>query len=565
VEAITIRLRVIISKPEYVNLSTQAEKDAWIQKNLVPWITETNSLYKLAAVSFDFVPSRDVETDGSVEQLEPQPDPDPLRERALLYPGHLVVFFRGHGGNGSSEGEYFHLEGPYHGLMAHELGHYLHLVHTFVGGRKLTDLPELIRKQVESHWRAKKALAGIGTILADGGPVAGTVHLDIVEAVGAAALDHAMDGDAVLNGGEWSVQDTPGALHELPPDFAGSKCTAEFPIEVKFTNGYTHTYPFRPDQKNIMGYAYCDPMYFSPDQIRIIRYALEKGSRRHLRGPKLRWKAAWTKLTRTTDVPPAVTVFAGQVHVFAKGIGDNSIHHAWSADGQQFSAWQKMDGTTDAALAATSAGGRLHLFAKGVVGNQLFHRSSTDGKTFTPWKGVGQTTNAAPAAGALGGEVHVFVKGVSDNSIHHAWSTDGQQFSAWQKMDGTTNVALAATSTGTPLHLFAKGVGDNQLYHRSSTDGKTFSAWAKLEGRTDAAPAAALLGGHAFVFRKDLTTQRMHYRCLPKGMGFEPPIEVPGGGTTDVGPAAAATQSRLYLFAKGVDDKYLYTRSLDLL
>jgi hypothetical protein len=112
------------------------------------WLNYANKVYAPAFIHFNFDPAADCATKNSTELNQKQPPQDKANAEAAKYPGKIVVFFRARAnGNGYSWGPE---EGVKYVLMpgfsttlvcshqnlaqlAHDLGHYLGLPHTFPG------------------------------------------------------------------------------------------------------------------------------------------------------------------------------------------------------------------------------------------------------------------------------------------------------------------------------------------------------------------------------------------------------------------------------------------------
>ena len=72
-------------------------------------------------------------------------------------------------------------------------------------------------------------------------------------------------------------------------DPAEYKCSGVLQVVVDFSTGQQHTYVINPDRANVMAYylqlSCPKPFHFSPDQIHVIRHALQHPNRRHLVEP----------------------------------------------------------------------------------------------------------------------------------------------------------------------------------------------------------------------------------------------------------------------------------------
>ncbi|UCG26009.1 MAG: hypothetical protein JSW55_08515 [Chloroflexota bacterium] len=179
------------------------------------------------------------------------------------YPDSLVIFFRG-----GSDDINIHFSGwvgrvvvmggvkDVDYMLAHEVGHYLHLVHTFGPNPQdwLLDLPDS---------RGEKQLS-----------VTNQIMKQLAAGVPATKVLDVFDGDLSL------VIDT-------PPDprgtvFAklyGSKC-----LGTLLVSEGKHDFVLAPDRSNLMSYYFdeCGPQRLSQQQSLRVREAIEQGSRRRL-------------------------------------------------------------------------------------------------------------------------------------------------------------------------------------------------------------------------------------------------------------------------------------------
>jgi hypothetical protein len=247
---------------------------------------------------------------------------------ALEYPGKLVVYFSSgdqlfwsdsamqwvygpRGFNWSNHVNHFVAMAsgwPSGEVLAHEMGHYLHLVHTmFPMPTTLAEAATLIRDHIENN--------GLPT----------SRGLEI------------FDNDG---------------LTDTPPDPGQGLFSAagldpcdpnddELPLQVTFTNGTTVPYLFAPDRENIMSYwnKTCRglPAHVSPQQIAIVRTSLEQQNRQHLIAPKFLYSAVWEpgEVNQTRAIGWAFLDFADRmkleledrhlVHMQAYNIGENQI------------------------------------------------------------------------------------------------------------------------------------------------------------------------------------------------------------------------------------------------
>ena len=174
-------------------------------------------------------------------------------------------------------------------------------------------------------------------------------------------------------------------------------------------------------------------------------------------------------------------------------------------------------------------------------------------------------TNAAPAATSLGNRIYAVING-DDNGIYINSAVDGHAFGGWTEVQGRaeTQRAVAAAALDNQLYVFATGINDQRIYVNSAEDGQPFdgfgSGWSALpDATTDAAPAAAALGNRLYVFAKGIDDKQIYVssalsRQAPGGWAAIP------GAATDVAPAAATLGDRVYVFVKGLDNR-IYTNS----
>ncbi|MDR4504893.1 MAG: hypothetical protein MRK01_08920 [Candidatus Scalindua sp.] len=170
--------------------------------------------------------------------------------------GHWTVTGAGNGGSSSGTGRWVSMKGnPGSPDLAHEIGHYLHQVHPFVGGvLNVEDAAARIKKAVDN-----------GMAKNDG-------------------LD-ALDGDRAY------VLDTPAdAMGSIWVEEYGDKCTPNYSfidIPVDFGSS-SKTYRLEPDRGIVMSYFKgCGfDNHFSPQQIDRMRDALENMNRHDLISPQ---------------------------------------------------------------------------------------------------------------------------------------------------------------------------------------------------------------------------------------------------------------------------------------
>ena len=221
----------------------------------------------------DFTVLEEPNVDGGKWDHLPETDEathkEARNELAKQFPGRVVMLIHhreefAEAGNlwsivfndgGSSGGTQFFIEmseGLSANDIAHELGHYLQLPHTFnTGIETVSAAASKIRKYVEDEGHEKK----------DG-------------------LD-ALDGDRAV------IMDTPADVASSIWKNEGlNKCgsVSQINIPVKFSDGSERDYTLEPDRGNILSYfkSCSGTKTFSPQQIRRMRDALELRLRHHL-------------------------------------------------------------------------------------------------------------------------------------------------------------------------------------------------------------------------------------------------------------------------------------------
>jgi hypothetical protein len=115
-------------------------------------------------------------------------------------------------------------------------------------------------------------------------------------------------------------------------------------------------------------------------------------------------------------------------------------------------------------------------------------------------------------------------------------------------------------STGLP-----KGAPATEAQSGKTPSGDTvtedqWSGWAQVPGgrTTDVSLAAAAFKNKLYLFAKGIDDKCIYFdTCGTSGnwSGWE---QVPGGSTTDVALAPVVFNNELYVFAKGIDDKHIY-------
>lgn len=415
--------------------------------------------------------------------------------------------------------------------FAHEVGHYLHLYHTF--NQAFTD-------DMTAYADANKPSTFDTAAL--------KAAYDKLKTYAGQQLDKQLqpytyiDGDMTPEYGQWAAPNSNQSVLDTPPDPSPvlfqqhwgygnlfnnvDECITPAPVCVP--SDATCTYSLNPDRGNIMSYFYnCSsffPMHISGDQFKRVDQALTLGSRRGLvdgaypegpaavmtsdsdvhlfargddwniwhaytTGSVYHWAqwSPWVKdmnssSFRTASGPAAVVTADKHIHLFALGTDHYVWHNVWN--GSTWSGWTEKIGTgtfTAAPAATITSDGAIHLFARGYDYN-IWHTYLAAGS----WAGWNQELPAFPSNREMmsgpsvvvsGSNIHVFVLGDDRRLWHSYWTGSG--WSAWSNSD-----TADGTFTGPPsslvtpdgkIHLFARG-DDLNIWHSAYSGG--WSPWS---------------------------------------------------------------------------------------
>lgn len=266
-------------------------------------IAEARAILAAAGLELTFDPESDVTrinstvlnydctaipgADLSNHSIEPQDCDINSNERdriALGFPGKLVLYFSSGDRFTWSDTANMWVYGPHNfdwsnhfnhfvammqwdtsgQRIAHEMGHYLHLDHSFgYQPSSLKEASELIVNYVQSN----------------GLPIS--------------AGANAFDGDGIAD----TPPDPGPALFIAAGLDPCNAADSQVQIPVNFPNSISATYTLAPDRENIMNYwdKTCrgSPPHLSNGQVALIRDAVENGNRSHLIAPKVLYSAVW--------------------------------------------------------------------------------------------------------------------------------------------------------------------------------------------------------------------------------------------------------------------------------
>jgi hypothetical protein len=398
-------------------------------------------IYRAADVEFLFDPASDVVTMpsdllsrdctlapgtdlGGPKSVPPVCDPKPNNDErnrvAGLYPGKLVVFFAfGRGpvwddatrhwvdAEGAGQGNWSNhfdafvrmLHGPPGEGLSHEIGHYLHLVHTF--GSFPDDVYDV------THLDDTGTKKGVRSLIRDFTKPGGLPRARALEI---------FDGDLSVCAGN----PTQHCITDTPPDpgpglFQNSglnPCAADqgtLRFDVQWPDGEVLAFAFSPDRENIMNYwnKTCRglPARLTRDQISGVQDALVNQNRAHLTATKILYSAVWEAGDRGTtraigwafsDFVPRfdAEIAAGRhlVHMQAYDLGGGQIR--WDA------VWEAGDRGTTRALGWAFSDFVPRFDAEIAAGRHLVHMQAYDlGGGQIRWDAVWEADPVNPPRG----------------------------------------------------------------------------------------------------------------------------------------------------------------------
>lgn len=342
--------------------------------------------------------------------------------------------------------------------LAHELGHYLHNVHTmFSMPKTVAEAANVLRQTVDAWgWNPNDAPAVFDADLpfvADTPP------------------DPGPDLFAAANGDACSV-------------------TGFVDVPVTFSSGVSRTYRLQPDRENLMSYFKGCPgnHHFSRAQFDIMRCALEHGNRRHL----LLGYELWLP-----KPPVAFAYVNGQVGLVTLDVTPTPWFQNWNGGATPAPApWMWLGQFIDSICGVVDGMGNLDLVGRDTTG-RIRHKSIRNGVT-TPqytWSFLGAETFpwepvvVSPTPGRL--DAFVCAR---DGTLRWKSNTGGGWSGAWQSLGGSCMGTPAVVCTGPHRIDVVAWQTDRSAAHRS-WDGARWSAWTPLGGAFSAEPAMAAWAG----------------------------------------------------------------------
>jgi hypothetical protein len=366
--------------------------------------------------------------------------------------------------------------------LGHEIGHYLHLVHTFyLQPPDVSTAQGMVRDAVLSGQvpRAEGALVfdADRPFVGDTPPDPGTALLAAVNA----------------NGESCGPQ---GAVN----------------LQVALGGAGVQTYTVAPDRSNLMSYFGCpQPARFSAEQHARIHAALHHGDRQHLLNDG-----------RRTWIPPRPAVATGPdgLHMVAIGGDATAFHAAYGSDPARLTAaWRALgvrargrggrpprpapvtrtNGYVDA-IDAAFVGTTLHLVARRAGDGALLHKRRA-GAGWLPaaldWDEVGLSSAGSPTlVSAVPGRLDLFARG-RDGGLRHATWSNG----SWSGLTSPGSAPPSLTLTGIPAvaalaggQAVASRASDGAVWVQLASWSGPSAPWITLGGLTTGSPAIVATG-----------------------------------------------------------------------
>ncbi len=358
--------------------------------------------------------------------------------------------------------------------LAHELGHHLHLGHTFgYLPKDKAEFTDLVSKGL-SQWGYTKANVG-----------------------------NLFDGDV------GSVTDTPS---DPGPDLwkaiTGDPCSVanQLTIPVLYASS-TFNVVFNTDRRNIMSYfkdcPFADGFHVSAQQAQRARESLDYGNRQYLINQNPGFL-----IPQWSPNVEAVSWAPGRLDLFATGTDLKTVHKAYDSStgwvpALQYGSetWDNMGGKIIGKPGAVSWGsGRLDVFVRG-LDNHYYHKAWDQnawypGSGVTQWEDLGGSFAGSPVAVSWGkNRLDIFGRGF-DGQLHHKWwspqSGWGPSTLGWEAMGGKVSADPAVVSWGSSrIDIVMRGY-DGAVYHKAYAGNAWYPSltdWESLGGSVTGEPA----------------------------------------------------------------------------
>jgi hypothetical protein len=199
--------------------------------------------------------------------------------------------------------------------------------------------------------------------------------------------------------------------------------------------------------------------------------------------------------------------------------------------------------------------------------NGIWYRSMDSTESWSAWTRLPGLTDARPAIAVFNSRLYFVCKQAGSNKIWVGYyplsnGVVSGSFSGWLPLDGPTPAAVSLSWSSNYLYLAAEGM-DGSIWHRRMDASGTWSLWVMVPGFTDISPAIAVFQNRLYFVCKQKASNNIWY-------GYVDLVSYPGGwsgwtllsGPTPDTLGLASSSDRLYLAARGMENGIWY-RSMD--
>lgn len=380
-----IRLHVVVVSDN--NAPSVLLADPNLKTTIHDLIQHLNNLISDADLHFEFDPNKDFEEIFDTNINTDKPSHMERERLSRKNPDKITLIFRDHGTISYSGGVSYNvtllketMKQP--NKLAHELGHYFHLAHTFP--REVVDIDQLPTE--EEKKKAEEKIKN-GSLI-DINELTERIR-SYVEDEGHPVKDGLKALEVYMDGDKENVDDTP---YDFGAKIFGSfnRACADDPkieFQVKFKNGNVHTYTYIPTMRsNFMSYFDgCSKLdhNFSKGQIKVIHNSLTSANRmRLIKGNE------WDSANAQDFVSPvAISRKGDSAAVFASNKEGQIMSKVW--DASRGSYWPSNEGEWfglgDTGMISPVAVSRrpdtIDLFARHITGkivNKIWNESTSE-------------------------------------------------------------------------------------------------------------------------------------------------------------------------------------------
>lgn len=537
-----------------VDLGTAAFSFSDLQARL----NVVNDIFSYQGIKFTCDSAHDFIKGAGIDLISQKAQSEYMRNK----PGRLLVmlFDDGFGGStsryaaniGKSPDDVLYKGGR---GMAHELGHFLCLYHTF--------RPQVTEGPPQTDWITIEQLVNDW---ATGDPK----HL--LEPFGVQGfLEKALDGDHEDLGAVFPVEDTPPSIHEYhtvkPELFTEEGYVLHGSTVVA---GTTLTWDLVFDQHNIMGYFFPNkdlPQCLSTGQGAVARSSLLNGRHFHVTRPMDasdpgRW------LT-----PTLVSWGVGRLDLFATNWDGRVGHKFWQNNAWTPSRTGFIDiGGMVVGQPAAVAWGPNHIdlvarFSDGSIRNKTYESGSW-WPNLTGWQSIGGDGSGPPTCISWGpGRLDVFARAKNGACQWNAWTKETQKWSGWTDLGGNLAERPVAVTWGANhidlVARFSDGTIRNKTYENGSW-WPSVTGWKNIGGTGTLAPSVTSWGPGRLDVAAVMSDGKVMHKFWEKN-SWLPGQETWNAVSASSAPVAdghvvllAPEKNRLELFVIGRYDEYLY-------